>query len=198
MQKLLKVRQFVIGYVKEPLMVWGIFYTAIINLTFIPQIFDTVSWILTSQIYLPIFLTSFVFTYLHQMLPVYMAHKKIKMRQNQNRRTVLRIMGNRTGMNMLLLLSLTLSLSSILLSFGRLFPEAVTDYEKFTQTELTLALLGFLIIPVIVYYYSMDFELYLKKHGITHQKINPDIVVPIISLVFFIALSYVAYVSCVK
>lgn len=167
----------------------------IIRLTFIPQVFDFVEWILTNQIYLPIFTTSFVFSYLQQMLPIYKVIKEIKEKQTQNRWTVPRLMTNRLVMNVSIWLSAVLFFSGLMMSFGILYPQSIADQNKFSQLQMMLFLVGLALIPVSRYY-SLDFKSYLTKNGITfHEKVDWEIIMSAIFVTFFVTLSFLSLIN---
>lgn len=184
-------RKFFTGYIRKPLVIWAIFFNIIIKLTFIPEIFDFVEWLVVSQIYLPIFAASFVYTYLQQMVPIYMTISKIKEKQAQNRWVVPRLMSNRLAMNVALWLSAVLFFVGIMMSFGTLYSPSIVDKEKFFQLQVTLPMIGFVLLPLVSMYYSMDFQSYLKKIEI-NLRTSLDIIVSSTFLAFFIVLSYVA------
>ena len=120
---------------------------------------------MTSQIYLVIFFTSCVFSYLQQVLPVHKANKEIKEKQAQNRWTVPQIGSRIAVMHIALWLSAVLFFSDLMMSFGELDPKAIADEEKYFQLKLTLPMIGFALLPAISKYYSMSLDSYLKKQG---------------------------------
>jgi len=132
------------------------------------------------------------------MLPVHKAMKVIKEKQAQNRWIVPRIMVNRLGMNISLWLSAVIFFTGIWMSFGTLYDESISDKEKFSQLQVTIPMVGFVLIPAISIYYSIDSSFYLRKIGIKfHEKPDLEIILPIVFLIFFITLSYVA-ILCFK
>lgn len=191
----LKILQFIISYISKPFIIWAIFFNVILRFTYIPEVFSFVEWILTSQIYLVIFSTSFVFSYLQQMLPILKSNKEIKKKQSQNKWTIPRIMTNRLVMNAILWLSAVLFFSGLTMSFGILYPESISDYDKYSQLRTTLQIIAFGLFAT-TFYYSLEFERILKKYKIEFdKKSNSEIIVSIISLVCFITLSYVAIIN---
>lgn len=160
--------------------------------------FNFVEWILASQIYLVIFFTSFVFSYLQQVLPVHKANKEIKEKQAQNRWAVPQIGSKIAVMHVALWLSAVLFFSGLMMSFGVLDPKAIADEEKYFQLKLTLPMIEFALLPAISKYYSMSLELYLKKQRIILcKKQDLGIIISAVSLTFFITLSYVTII-CFK
>jgi hypothetical protein len=133
-----KISRFVVGYVTKPFIIWAIFFNVILRFTSIPKVFNFVGWILSSQIYLVIFFTSFVFSYLQQMLPILKSSKEVKKKQSQNKWTIPRIMTNRLVMNTILWLSAVLFFSGLTMSFGILYPESISDYDKYSELRTTL------------------------------------------------------------
>ena len=165
------------------------------NLTLLPEFFSFVEWFMVSQFYLLIFFTSFVFSYFQQTLPILKANRAIREKQARNRWTIPRIISNKFGMDVALWLSAVLFFSSLTLSFGTLYPESVPDKEKFSHLEMILSIVRFGLLPTISLWYSIDSDSYLKKIGIKlDEKPNLEIMIPIVSLTFFITLSYVAMI----
>ena len=192
----MKISEFIIKYTSKPFIIWAIFFNGILWFTSIPEVFNFVEWILSSQIYLPIFFTSFVFSYLQQLLPVHKANKEIKEKQAQNRWVVPQIGSRIAVMHVALWLSAVLFFSGLMMSFGTLDPESIANEEKYLQLKLTLPMIGFVLLPAISMYYSMNLDSYLKKQGIeVCKKQDLEIIISAVSLTFFITLSYVAMIN---
>lgn len=129
------------------------------------------------------------------MLPILRSTKEIKKKQSQNKWTIPRIMTNRLVMNTILWLSAVLFFSGLTMSFGILYPESISNYDKYSELRTTLQIIAFGLFAT-TFYYSMEFEQILKKHKIEFdKKFDSEITVSVISLVLFITLSYVAIVN---
>jgi len=191
----LEIKRFTLEYITRPFVVWAIIFYGIIQFAHEPEVSNFIKWIQSSQIYLVIFFTSFVFSYSQQMLPVFKSMREIRIRQRQNRWTVPHLMTNRIVLNIALWLSAVLFFSGILMSFGILYPESIPDHEKYSQTRTLIYITGFILFGVALYY-SWEFERILKKYEIDLDKESSlGIMISVLSLTFFITLSYVATIG---
>jgi len=102
-------------------------------------------------------------------------------------------MSNKLVVDTTLWLSAVLFFAGLALSFGALDEKAIANKEKYSQLQLILPMLGFVFLPAVAHYYFMDLDMYLLKHGIKLcKKIDLETMIPVITLFFFITLSYVA------
>ena len=188
----LNISQFVTDYFFKPFTIWAIFFNIIIRLTFIPTIFDLVKWILESEIYLAIFIPSFVFSYLRGSLPIYKVTRDIRKAKSQDKWMIPLIVSDKVVIDVALWLSAGLFFAGLFMSFGILDHEAINNKEKYSKLQLELPMLGFVFLPAVSSYFFRDLDLYLRKHGIELAKIDLETMVPIIIMSFFITLIYVA------
>lgn len=180
----------------EPFIVWSIIFSILVNLAFISTITDIVKWILESQIYLVIFTTSFVFSYFGQTYPLYRKIKDVKKSKLYDKWTIPRIMSDKSILDVSLWLGGgVLFFAELVMSFGALDHNAIVNKMMYSQLELELPILGFVCIPIVSGYYNVHLDNYLKKLGITLEKIDSETMIPVLTTIFFITLSYVAIVN---
>jgi fructose-specific phosphotransferase system IIC component len=82
--------------------------------------------------------------------------------------------------------------AELMMSFGALDHNAIANKITYSQLELEIPILGFVCIPIVSGYYTMRLDNYLKKLGIKLEKIDSEIIIPLLTTTFFITLSYVA------
>ena len=187
------ISKFVTGYFYKPFTIWAIFFNIITHLVFIPAVFGLVQWILESQVYLAIFIPSFVFSYLRQLLPAYKVTKDVKKAKSQDKWLAPQFLTYRIVLDISLWLSAVLFFVGLLMSFGVLDHNAIANKEKYSQLQFEIPMLGFIFLPAVSSYYFMQLDNLLQKHNIKLcKKIDPETMIPVISLSFFITLSYVA------
>lgn len=190
----MEIKLFILEYFTKPFVVWSIVFSTILQFVWIPDVLNFVKWILESQIYLVIFFVSFVHAYSQQMLPVITSWKEIRKKQRKNKLVVPRVMTNRLVMNVVLWVSAVLFFTGLLMSFGILEPKSIPDPQKYNETRTIIQITGIGLFAV-VFYYSWEFEQIIKKHKIELDK-EPTlgIMISIVSLTFFITLSFVCTV----
>ncbi|MHB8546469.1 MAG: hypothetical protein ACYDAJ_06855 [Nitrosotalea sp.] len=81
------------------------------------------------------------------------------------------------------------------MSFGALDHSAIANKTTYSQLELEIPILGFVCIPIVSGYYNAHLDNYLKKLEIKLEKIDSEIMIPLLSMTFFITLSYIAVVN---
>lgn len=174
------------------MVVWGIFFNFILNFSFIPIIFNFLEWIVISQIYLVILAITFGYSYFKHMLPIWDSINEIKEKHEENKWVIPRIITNTFGTNLVLWVSAVLFIVGISMSFGTLYDESIADRDKFTQLKTTLPIVGYVLIPIISFYYSLDLRIYLKNNQIQEfKKADNGYMISIMSLIFFISLACV-------
>jgi hypothetical protein len=186
----------IVRHLCEPFIIWTIIFSVLIKLAFISEIKDVVEWILESQIYLVVFTTSFVFLYFRQSYPMYKKINDIKKAQLHDKWVVARIMSDKSVFDMSLWLGGgVLFFADLMMSFGALYPKAIVDPTLYHQLELELPILGFVCIPIVSGYYTMRLDNHFKKLEIKLEKIDSEIMIPLLTTIFFITLSYIAIVN---
>ncbi|HEX5458096.1 MAG TPA: hypothetical protein VFX64_06895 [Candidatus Nitrosotalea sp.] len=85
--------------------------------------------------------------------------------------------------------------ADLMMSFGALDHHAIRNMVAYSQLEWELPILGFVCIPIMSGFYTMRLNDYFKKLEITLEKIDSEIMIPILTTTFFITLIYVAVVS---
>lgn len=189
----MNISQLLVEYIYDPFIIWAIFFSVIVNLVFIPAFSDLVKWILESQIYLIIFMTSFVFSYFRQTYPLYKKIKDIKKAKSHDRWTVPRIMSNKSVLDMSLWLGGgVLFFSDLMMSFGAVYSPTIVNKVTYSQIGLEIPILGFICIPIVRGYYTRMLDNDLKKLDIKLEKVDLETMVPVLSMTFFITSIYVA------
>lgn len=130
------------------------------------------------------------------MLPIQKSIKTIQKMRKEDKGLIPRIVSNRLGINIVLWFSAVLFFSGMYVSLGVLYDESVADKEKFNELRLTLLFAGFALTPIVSLFYFMDFKRIINKYNLKlSDDRNYDIIISIVSLTFFITLSYVAILN---
>ncbi|MCV0366308.1 MAG: hypothetical protein K5798_03455 [Nitrosopumilus sp.] len=121
---------------------------------------------------------------------------EIKVKHSENKWIIPRIMMNVFGTNVVLWVSAVLFIVGISMSFGILHDESIADKDKFSQLQITLPIVGYVLVPLISIYYTIDLRIFLRNNQINEfGNADSGYMVSILSLIFFISLSCVHVIT---